>query len=92
MYNRCYSEKKISFLFEFASFLQSRYGAVSNNISFERKGGVLGVASSFQIFGNMTGPIIGGYAAGVVGLKPAFIFTGLIFLLIALLIFTKLSD
>lgn len=37
-------------------------------------------------------PIIGSYAAGVVGLKPAFISTGLIFLVIASLIFTKLND
>jgi DHA1 family multidrug resistance protein-like MFS transporter len=78
--------------FGFGALLPLLFTSISNNISFERKGGVLGVASSFQIFGNMTGPIIGGYVAGVVGLKPAFIFTGLVFLVIASLIFTKLSD
>jgi DHA1 family multidrug resistance protein-like MFS transporter len=78
--------------FGFGAMMPLLFTLISNNVSFERKGGVLGVASSFQIFGNMTGPIIGGYAAGVTGLKSSFVFTGLIFLIIASIIFTKLND
>lgn len=78
--------------FGFGAMMPLLFTLISNNVSFERKGGVLGVASSFQIFGNMTGPIVGGYAAGVAGLKSSFVFTGLIFLIIASIIFTKLKD
>ena len=78
--------------FGFGAMLPLLFTLISNNVSFERKGGVLGVASSFQIFGNIIGPVVGGYAAGVMGLKSSFIFTGLIFLVIASFIITKLND
>jgi len=78
--------------FGFGALLPLLFTSISNSVSYERKGGVLGVASSFQIFGNMTGPIIGGYAAGFLGIKTSFVLTGLIFLLIASIIFTKLKD
>jgi len=78
--------------FGFGALLPLLFTSISNSVSYERKGGVLGVASSFQIFGNMIGPIIGGYAAGFLGIKTSFVLTGLIFLLIASIIFTKLKD
>lgn len=78
--------------FGFGALLPLLFTTISNNVSFERKGGVLGVASSFQILGNMSGPILGGYAAGVLGIKTSFFLTGAIFFLIASIIFSKFSD
>jgi len=78
--------------FGFGALLPLLFTTISNNISFERKGGVLGVASSFQILGNMSGPILGGYAAGVLGIKTSFFLTGLVFFLIASIIFFRVND
>jgi len=78
--------------FGFGALLPLLFTAISNKVSFERKGGVLGVASSFQILGNMTGPIIGGYAVGVMGLKTSFFLTGIIFFIIASVIFYSFDD
>jgi MFS family permease len=78
--------------FGFGALLPLLFTAISNKVSFERKGGVLGVASSFQILGNMTGPIIGGYAVGVMGLKTSFFLTGIIFFIIASIIFYSFDD
>jgi MFS family permease len=78
--------------FGFGALLPLLFTSISNNISFERKGGVLGVASSFQIIGNMIGPVIGGYAVGVMGIRTSFFLTGIVFFLIAGLIFSKLEN
>lgn len=61
------------------------FTAISNNVSLIRKGGVLGVGSSFQILGNMLGPVLGGFSAGFLGLRISFIITGIVFLMITLI-------
>ena len=68
------------------------FTAISNNVALERKGGVLGVGSSFQILGNMIGPVLGGFSVGMVGLRLSFIVTGVFFLLITLISFVKIKD
>jgi DHA1 family multidrug resistance protein-like MFS transporter len=78
--------------FGFGALLPLLFTTISNNVSFERKGGVLGVASSFQILGNMIGPVLGGYAAGMLGIKTSFFLTGFVFFLIASIIFSRLKD
>lgn len=71
--------------FGFGALLPLLFTSISNRISRDRKGGVLGVGSSFQIIGNMTGPLTGGFLTGILGVKATFIFTGSIFLLISLI-------
>lgn len=61
------------------------FTAISNNVSLIRKGGVLGVGSSFQILGNMLGPVLGGFSAGLLGLRISFVITGIVFLMITLI-------
>ncbi|RPI69943.1 MAG: MFS transporter, partial [Ignavibacteriales bacterium] len=78
--------------FGFGALLPLLFTSISNKVSFERKGGVLGVASSFQILGNMTGPIMGGYAAGIMGIKTSFFLTGIIFFIISFFVFAKFDD
>jgi MFS family permease len=78
--------------FGFGALQPILFTSISNNISIERRGGVLGVASSFQIFGNMTGPLIGGYAVGFLGLRTSFLLTGAVFFLIGIISLMKLKD
>jgi MFS family permease len=78
--------------FGFGALLPLLFTAISSKISFERKGGVLGVASSFQILGNMSGPILGGYAVGMMGLRTSFFLTGLVFFIIAAAIFVQFKE
>ncbi len=76
------------------------YGAISpllftriiNNVAKDRRGGVLGIGSSFQVMGNLIGPLLGGYAGAVIGIKFSFIITGLFFLLIAITSNFKMKD
>jgi DHA1 family multidrug resistance protein-like MFS transporter len=68
------------------------FTAISNNVASERKGGVLGVGSSFQILGNMIGPVLGGFSAGIIGLRFSFIVTGIFFLVLTLISFLKIKD
>lgn len=68
------------------------FTAISNHVELERKGGVLGVGSSFQILGNMIGPVLGGFSAGFLGLRISFIITGLFFLLITAISYFKIKE
>lgn len=68
------------------------FTAISKNISSDRMGGVLGVGSSFQILGNMIGPVLGGFSAGFLGLRIAFLITGFFFLIITVISYFRLKD
>ncbi|HAB54072.1 MAG: hypothetical protein A2315_02415 [Ignavibacteria bacterium RIFOXYB2_FULL_35_12] len=68
------------------------FTAISNNVSSERKGGVLGVGSSFQILGNMLGPVLGGFSAGLLGLRISFAITGIFFLIITIIAHLKIKE
>ena len=68
------------------------FTAISNNVPSERKGGVLGVGSSFQILGNMVGPVLGGFSAGFLGLRISFAITALLFLSITLISLLKIKE
>lgn len=57
---------------------------ISNQVAKERRGGVMGIGSSFQVMGNLIGPLFGGYAGAVIGFQFSFLITGGIFLTISL--------
>lgn len=69
----------------FGALLPLMFTQISNNISMERKGGILGAATSFQIFGNFTGPLAIGLSTGILGIRESFYISFLIFILIAFL-------
>jgi MFS transporter, DHA1 family, multidrug resistance protein len=46
--------------FAYGALLPLMFTTVSLNINVERRGGILGIAASFQILGNMIGPVMGG--------------------------------
>ena len=57
---------------------------ISNQVAKERRGGVMGIGSSFQVMGNLIGPLFGGYAGAVIGFQFSFLITGGIFLIISI--------
>lgn len=71
----------------FGALLPLMFSIISNNISMERKGGVLGAATSFQVLGNFTGPLIIGISTGILGLRESFFISALIFYIIAFITF-----
>lgn len=77
--------------FAYGALLPLMFTTISTNINVERRGGILGIAASFQILGNMIGPVLGGSAAAYLGLRVNFILTGIIFVAIAILAFIKIN-
>jgi MFS transporter, DHA1 family, multidrug resistance protein len=77
--------------FAYGALLPLMFTSVSLNINVERRGGILGIAASFQILGNMIGPILGGLAAAGLGLRVNFLLTGIIFVIIAVIAFFKIN-
>lgn len=78
--------------FGYGALLPLLFTAISKNVSKDRRGGVMGVGSSFQIIGNLVGPLLGGYAGSVIGFSFSFLVTGFIFLIIALFGYVYLED
>jgi len=78
--------------FGFGALSPLLFTAISNNVPSERTGGVLGVGSSFQILGNMIGPVLGGFSAGFLGLRISFAITGLFFLIITSISYFKIKE
>ncbi len=56
--------------------LPALYSYVSKHTELARRGGIMGIASSFQTLANMVGPITGGYVAATNGLRGNFFLTG----------------
>lgn len=54
------------------------YSLISNETEHERKAGVMGIGSSFQMIGNLAGPITAGYIVSYFGLSFSFIGSGAI--------------
>jgi MFS family permease len=49
------------------------YTLVSLNSPLERRGGIMGIASSAQVLGNLLGPTLGGLLASQFGIRPIFL-------------------
>jgi MFS transporter, DHA1 family, multidrug resistance protein len=56
--------------------LPTLYSYVTKNSSDERRGGIIGIASSFSVLAAMIGPPLGGLIAAEVGLRENFFITG----------------
>jgi len=54
-------------------FLPSLYSLTSLYAPAERRGGIMAIASSMTILGNMSGPIVGGIVAGHFGIAASFV-------------------
>jgi DHA1 family multidrug resistance protein-like MFS transporter len=58
----------------------------------ERRGGMMAIASSLTITGNMIGPIVGGYVAGHFGITAVFVANGTLLLATGLLVWRFLLE
>lgn len=58
----------------------------------ERRGGMIAIASSMTILGNMIGPVIGGYVAGHFGIRSMFIVNSLLALLVSAMIWKMMVE
>jgi len=56
------------------------YTLVSLNSPKERRGGIMGIASSAQILGNLLGPTLSGLFASKFGIRPVFLISALVLL------------
>lgn len=72
--------------------LPSLYSFINKSIPLENKGGIMGIASSFTLLGNLTGPISSGYLASVAGLDSVFILSGVTMILSAFIAFYYLKS
>lgn len=61
------------------------FTALSKKVIQQRKAGVMGIGSSFQILGNMIGPVSSGFIGAIFGVRYSFILAGVIFLIITLI-------
>lgn len=75
----------------YGGILPLLFAAVSNNVELERKGGIIGVATSFQIIGNVLGPLTAGIAVSLIGLRYSMILTGSFFIMITFISAIKLK-
>ena len=68
------------------------YAYINKNISDERKGGVMGIASSFTLFGNLVGPLLCTLLLLKLPLKYIFLIAGLMLFVNAILIFYNVKE
>jgi DHA1 family multidrug resistance protein-like MFS transporter len=72
--------------------LPSLYSFISKCIPDSRKGGVMGIASSSTLLGNLIGPVSSGYIASVTSIEFIFILSGTILALSSLIAFHHLKE
>jgi MFS transporter, DHA1 family, multidrug resistance protein len=82
-----------SFLgFARGGILPSLYALCSVYSPQERRGGIVAIAASFNILGNMVGPVLGGYVAGRLGMTASFLATTVLMTATGLYIRNALDD
>ena len=68
------------------------YSYISKQTVADRRGAIMGIASSFYILANIIGPISGGYIGAHFGLRTAFVVSGLILFLVTVIVSRSLHD
>lgn len=68
------------------------YAFINKNINEDRKSGVMGIASSFTLFGNLVGPLLCTLMLYAIDIKYIFLVTGSMLFGNALLIYYKVSE
>ena len=68
------------------------YSFISKHAEPDRRGAIMGIASSFYILANVVGPISGGYIGAHFGLRVAFIASGTILFLVAASVSRSIHD
>jgi DHA1 family multidrug resistance protein-like MFS transporter len=68
------------------------YAYINKNISDERKSGIMGIASSFTLLGNLIGPLLCTLLTYKVSIDYIFVITGLMLFLNAIIIFYRMKE
>ncbi len=58
----------------------------------DRRGGMIAVAASMTILGNMIGPMLGGYVASHLGLRETFLVNSAVALIVAFVIWREMDE
>lgn len=72
--------------------LPSLYSFISTNTPSDRKGGIIGIASSLTMFGNLIGPVSSGYIASVTSINFVFILSGIVLASGAVFVYRKFTE
>ncbi len=72
--------------------MPSLFSFINKCIPDHRKGGVMGIASSFTMLGNLIGPISSGYIASFTSINFVFILSGVILASASILAYNKLKE
>lgn len=67
--------------------LPTLYSFINNHTPAERKGGIMGIASSFTLLGNLIGPLSSGYIASLTSINFIFILSGILLVLGSFIVF-----
>ncbi|MBN8585296.1 MAG: MFS transporter [Ignavibacteria bacterium] len=72
--------------------MPSLFSFINKCIPDKKKGGVMGIASSFTMLGNLLGPLSSGFIASVTSIDFMFILSGVILAASSILAYFKLTD
>lgn len=72
--------------------LPSLYSLASIHSPPERRGGIIAIASSMTILGNMIGPVLGGLVASFTGIREMFLVNSALALLVSFIIWRQLEE
>jgi DHA1 family multidrug resistance protein-like MFS transporter len=72
--------------------LPALYALTSTYSPPERRGGMMAIASSLTVLGNLVGPILGGFSAGHFGLLAPFAVNSIVLFLASLFVWTSLNE
>lgn len=72
--------------------LPTLYSLTNLHAPSDRKSGMIGIASSLTISGNMVGPIIGGMIGGQLGVRACFAFSSGLLILTTLMVWRYMSE
>ncbi len=75
-----------------AGVLPALYSLTNLNAPPERRGGIIAVASSMTVLGNMIGPIVGGFVAGHFGITASFVANSCMLIGMSLIVRRNLTD
>jgi MFS transporter, DHA1 family, multidrug resistance protein len=68
------------------------YAYINKNISDDRKSGIMGIASSFTLLGNLIGPLLCTLLLYKVSITYIFVITGMMLFINAVIIFYRMND
>lgn len=70
----------------------STQSLIALNVPQERRGGIYGMTSSGTLLGNVVGPFLGGVLASAIGIRPSFLLTAFMLLVVYILVWKTVNE